>query len=82
MKHLAFTGLILLGLGSATGPARADSIDGNWCNAAGTRQMQIAGTSIVTPGGRKIEGRYARHSFTYAAPGPKIASNSALVISD
>jgi hypothetical protein len=72
--------LALLGMAASMGPAVADSIDGNWCNAAGTRQMQIAGTSIVTPGGRKIEGRYARHSFTYAAPEGEAAPGATVVL--
>ena len=40
MKHFAIAGIVMVGLCSATAPARADSIDGNWCNAAGTRQMR------------------------------------------
>ncbi|MHB2168447.1 hypothetical protein [Alsobacter sp. R-9] len=69
MRGKAFLRMTLTAAGLAAAvPALADSIDGNWCNAAGTRQMQISGTTIVTPGGKKIEGRYARHSFTYTAP--------------
>lgn len=58
------TALLLLG----AGPALADSIDGTWCNSTGSKQLSIAGTRIVTPGGRQLEGRYSRHSFAYTAP--------------
>lgn len=80
MKHFAFAGTLVAAVGLSSLPARADSIDGNWCNAAGTKQMQIAGTMIVTPGGRKLEGRYARHSFTYVASEGEAAAPGATVV--
>jgi hypothetical protein len=49
-------------------PAWADSIDGHWCNAAGTKQMAISGSRLVTGGGKQIDGNYSRHSFSYRAP--------------
>ncbi len=30
--------------------------------------MSIAGPSIVTPGGTRMQGSYTRHSFVYTAP--------------
>lgn len=80
MKHFAFAGTLVAAVALSTLPARANSIDGNWCNAAGTKQMQIAGTMIVTPGGRRLEGRYARHSFTYVASEGEAAAAGATVV--
>lgn len=54
--------LVLVG-----GPALADAIDGQWCDPAG-KNMKIDGSTIVTPGGAKIQGNYSRHSFTYVVP--------------
>jgi hypothetical protein len=48
-------------------PARADAIDGDWCQADG-RHMTIRGPDIVTPGGTKMRGEYTRHSFSYVVP--------------
>lgn len=56
------------GLVTLAGPARADSIDGNWCNLAGNKHMSITGPHIVTPGGHQLDGRYGRHSFVYTVP--------------
>jgi hypothetical protein len=47
--------------------ARADVIDGDWCNADGKR-MKIRGPEIVTPGGQQTRGDYTRHSFVYVVP--------------
>jgi len=47
--------------------ARADEIDGDWCNADGKR-MKIRGPEIVTPGGTQTRGNYTRHSFVYVVP--------------
>jgi hypothetical protein len=47
--------------------ARADVIDGDWCNADGKR-MKIRGPEIVTPGGNQTRGNYTRHSFLYVVP--------------
>jgi hypothetical protein len=60
----------------ASGAARADTIDGNWCNIAGSKQMSIAGNRIVTPGGHQIDGRYGRHSFAYTVPESEPAAGS------
>jgi hypothetical protein len=54
----------LLGLAR---PAAADAIDGHWCDEGGLR-LTIAGPSIVTPGGARMQGDYDRHGFAYDAP--------------
>jgi hypothetical protein len=51
----------------ASGPARADAIDGNWCHADG-RSLSIKGPQLTTPGGKQIEGDYDRHGFAYVVP--------------
>ncbi len=65
------TGILLFALAFmatllAASPARADRIDGNWCN--GARHMTIDGPAIVTPGGTKMTGEYDRHGFSYVIP--------------
>jgi len=50
-----------------TGPARADAIDGDWCNSGG-KHLSIRGPDIVTPAGTRTKGTYDRHAFSYAVP--------------
>jgi hypothetical protein len=50
-----------------SGPALADTIDGDWCHADG-RRLSIAGPDIVTPGGTHVKGDYDRHHFNYVVP--------------
>ena len=52
------------------GPAFADAIDGNWCHTDG-RRFSIRGPEIVTPGGKRMEGNYSRHWFSYTVPAPE-----------
>jgi len=47
--------------------ARADRIDGFWCDS-GSQRLSIDGPAIVTPAGHAIEGNYNRHFFNYIAP--------------
>ena len=47
--------------------ARADRIDGDWCDGEG-RRIEIDGSTIRTPGGVTMKGDYGRHSFAYDAP--------------
>ena len=49
--------------------ARADVIDGTWCNGEG-RYFTIKGPMIVTTEGTKTEGNYSRHAFSYTIPAP------------
>lgn len=53
---------------SFAGSAFADSIDGDWCSTASRRHLNIAGSKIVTPAGKAIDGDYGRHDFSYMAP--------------
>jgi hypothetical protein len=48
-------------------PARADAIDGDWCQPDG-RHFSIHGPAIVTPSGTGTTGNYSRHFFTYVVP--------------
>ena len=65
------TGLLFAALSAssilAVNPARADAIDGDWCDPR-QRQMSIKGPAIVTPGGVHMSGNYSRHAFSYTAP--------------
>jgi hypothetical protein len=58
---------LLLGCALAPGAARADAIDGHWCTEGGLR-LTIQGPAFVSPGGRRMEGQYDRHGFSYEAP--------------
>lgn len=60
--------LVLTAAGAlAAGAARADRIDGDWCDGEG-RRIEIAGSAIKTPGGATVRGDYGRHAFAYDAP--------------
>jgi hypothetical protein len=54
---------------TGVGAARADVIDGNWCNSDG-RHFSIRGATIVTEEGTKTEGNYSRHAFSYTIRSP------------
>jgi hypothetical protein len=62
--------VVALALGLLASPAFADAIDGNWCHSDG-RRFTIRGPEIVTPGGKRMEGNYSRHWFSYMAPAPE-----------
>ena len=64
VRLAAVLGLALAGF---AGSARADKIDGSWCDTTGQR-LTIDGPAIVTPGGNAITGDYNRHFFSYVAP--------------
>jgi hypothetical protein len=51
----------------ASGAARADVIDGDWCSPDG-RHLSIRGPDIVTPAGTRASGSYSRHAFSYVVP--------------
>ncbi len=63
----------VLGLTLMAGPAMADAIDGDWCHKDG-RRFSIRGPQLVTPGGKKMEGNYSRHWFSYVVPTPEPGS--------
>ena len=58
--------------------ALADRIDGDWCNAL--RHFTIAGPTIVTPGGNRIQGQYDRHGFSYVVPANESGAGSEVVM--
>jgi hypothetical protein len=47
--------------------AKADAIDGDWCDKGG-RFMSVDGPKVLTPGGNSITAEYDRHAITYTAP--------------
>ena len=47
--------------------ARADSVDGDWCNTEG-KHLVIKGTDITLPDGTQLQGSNTRHSFAYVVP--------------
>ena len=57
----------------------ADSIDGNWCHNDG-RRFSIRGPEIVTPGGKRMEGNYSRHGFSYLVPAPEPSEGQTIVM--
>lgn len=65
------TPVVALVLAMSAGPALADIIDGDWCFMKDGRRFSIRGPEIVTPGGKKMQGNYSRHSFTYVVPAPE-----------
>ena len=66
-RFLIFGALLTVSL-----DARADAIDGDWCNKSG-KHLNISGSNIKTPEGSQVTGDYDRHSFSYlsAASGEK-----------
>lgn len=59
----------VLGIASllATVAARADAIDGYWCQKNGKR-LSIEGSNTVTPNGTATTGDCDRHAFACTAP--------------
>jgi hypothetical protein len=51
----------------ASGQARADAIDGDWCNQDGSN-IFIEGSSIRLSDGTVVTGNNTRHAFSYVAP--------------
>ena len=51
----------------ALGPAKADAIDGDWCNQDGSN-IFIEGSSIRLSDGTVVTGNNTRHAFSYVAP--------------
>ena len=59
---------LVLGLWATS--SRADAIDGDWCFTDG-RHLTIRGPQITTPTGKRLDGNYDRHAFSYVAPAPE-----------
>jgi hypothetical protein len=51
---------------ASPGAARADVIDGDWCQPG--HHFSIKGPEIVTQAGHRLTGNYSRHYFTYVVP--------------
>lgn len=78
-SHVMKIAAVVSGLALLTCPALADSIDGNWCHNDG-RRFSIRGPEIVTPGGKRMEGNYSRHGFSYVAPQLEASAGQAVVM--
>lgn len=59
-------------------PAFADRIDGEWCHAS--QSLQIEGPKIRTPGGNQISGDYSRHGFRYVVPASEPEAGTEIVM--
>ena len=59
--------------------ALADAIDGNWCHNDG-RRFSIQGSDIVTPGGKRMQGSYSRHYYSYVPPAPERGSGATVAM--
>src|SRR3954451_20725547 len=67
MRRLGLVGVLYVLAVATAAPACADAIDGHWCFTDGKR-ISIQGPAIVTPAGSRMQGDYARHSFSYVVP--------------
>jgi hypothetical protein len=74
-RKFALAGAVVLATGVA---ARADAIDGQWCFASSS--LEIQGPRIRTPGGNEISGNYSRHGFSYVVPANEPGSGSDVVM--
>ena len=70
--------LALLLLGALAPAARADQIDGEWCNAG--RNFKIEGPNIRTYGGTNMTGDYNRHGFRYTVPANEPEAGSEIIM--
>ena len=66
-------------LGAGAGIARADTIDGDWCDPAG-KHLVINGQDITLPDGAQLQGTYLRHSFAYAVPDNLPAAGTQMIL--
>lgn len=73
------TAVVALALSLTASAAFADAIDGNWCHNDG-RRFSIRGPEIVTPGGKRMEGNYSRHGFSYLPPAPEQGAGQSIVM--
>ena len=58
--------------------ARADAIDGDWCFAVLT--LNIQGSRLRTPAGHEVTGDYSRHAFKYIAPAHEPDTGTAITM--
>ena len=71
--------LAALALAVSAGAARADAIDGDWCNAEG-KHILIKGPEITLPDGAQLQGNYTRHSFAYVVPENQPTAGTQIII--
>lgn len=69
-------GVLLLALQTTT--VRADAIDGDWCFA--TQTLNIQGPRIRTPGGTEMTGDYTRHTFNYVVPAQEPGAGTSIAM--
>ena len=74
-RALIAAALICTGIGFA----RADTIDGDWCDPAG-KHLVINGQDITLPDGAQLQGTYLRHSFAYAVPDNLPAAGTQMIL--
>ena len=70
---------VLAGLAFASAPARADSVDGDWCSADG-KHIAIKGPDITLPDGTQLQGSFMRHSFAYVIPENQAAAGAQMIL--
>jgi len=70
-QSLLYPFATVLALALLACPAFADAIDGDWCLPKSGRHFSIRGDEIVTPGGKRMNGDYQRHYFSYVIPAPE-----------
>ena len=66
-KSMRLPALMMTALLTATGAARADAIDGDWCSEKG-RRISIDGPAYSLSGAAKAQGNYTRHTFVFLMP--------------
>ena len=79
MARIAWAWVVMVGVAALawSGAARADAIDGHWCQDDG-RRFHIARPTIVTPGGNSLQGQYDRHYFSYTVPANEPGAGTAI----
>ena len=71
--------LLAAALCLAGSAARADAIDGDWCNPEG-KHIVIKGPEITLPDGAQLNGNYTRHSFAYTVPDGQPAAGTPMIM--
>ena len=59
--------ILLVALIALPNLAKADAIDGDWCDNQNAH-LQIKGPQITTSAGTVLQGQYRRHEFSYQVP--------------
>jgi hypothetical protein len=77
-NHAMAAILIAVLIALAATPTWADVIDGQWCLASSS--FEIEGRNIRTPAGSQVRGNYTRHSFTYVVPQTEAGAGSEIAM--